>query len=672
MYAKDKIKKLRDDINYHNYRYYVLDDPVISDYEYDKLMKELIHLEKEHPELITPDSPTQRIGEEPTKVFPTITHSVPMLSLSNTYTEEEVIDFDRRVKNLLGGEKYQYVVELKIDGVAVCLIYRNGRYGQGATRGDGVTGDDITQNLKTIKSIPLNILKPLEGVDEFEVRGEVFMKKNEFIKLNEMQVEKGEKVFANSRNATAGSLKLQDPKIVAERPLSIFIYYLLVEKGKKDKYDSHYHNLKLLYEMGFPVNQNSRLCENIYKVLDYCKEWEEKREEVDYETDGVVVKVDSLRQWGILGSTAKSPRWSIAFKFKAKKIETVVRDVFWQVGRTGSITPVAVMEPVSLAGTVVKRATLHNVDEIKRLNIMLGDTVVIEKGGDIIPKVVEVNFSKRLPEAKTISAPKKCPVCGSEVVRFEDEAAIRCINFSCPEQVAKRIEHFASRNAMDIGGLGEALVEQLTENKMVSDPADIYYFKKEELSALERMGSKSAENLLSQIEQSKTRPLERLIFALGIRYIGAGAARDLAKRFSSIDEIKDAGLDELLTIEGIGEKMAKSIVEFFNRDENLKVLEKLRKAGVLMEKKREEVTERKTIEEIDGKTFVLTGTLERLTREEASKLIIENGGKVLSSVSKNTDYLLLGKNPGSKYDKANKLGVKIIKEDEFLRIMGVF
>ena len=667
MDAKEKIKELQDKINFHNYRYYVLSDPVISDYEYDMLMRELLELEKKHPELITTDSPTQRVGDQPTKVFPTFTHSIPMLSLSNTYTQEEVIDFDRRVKGLLEGEKYSFVTEIKIDGVAISLIYKNGIYFQGATRGNGEVGDDITQNLKTIKSIPLKILKPLDNVAEFEVRGEVFMKRGEFIKLNKKQEEKGEKIFANSRNATAGSLKLQDPKIVAERPLSVFIYYLFVKEEEKYRYDNHYQNLKLLYEMGFPVNQNYKFCNNIREVLDYCDELEEKREKLDYEIDGVVVKINSLRQREVLGNTAKSPRWAIAFKFEAKKIETNIRDVFWQVGRTGTITPVAVMDPVLLAGTVVKRSTLHNVDEIKRLEIMKGDTVLIEKGGDVIPKVVEVNFEKRPPDVKPIQIPKKCPVCGSDIVRFEDESAIRCINFSCPAQIERRIEHFASRNAMDIEGLGEALIKQLTINKMVSNPADIYFLGKPEVADLERMGQKSAENLFKQIEQSKTRPLDRLIFALGIRYIGAGAARDLAKRFSSIDELKNASLDELQSIDGIGDKMANSIIEFFSREENLKVLEKLRKSGVLMEK--EKAREKKRIETIDGKKFVLTGTLEKFAREEVSHIITENGGEVSSSISKNTDYLLLGKNPGSKYDKAIKLKIKIIKEEDFLKFL---
>ncbi len=661
-----EIKKLHNDINYHNYRYYVLNSPEISDYEYDMLMKRLIDLEKEHPEFLTSDSPTQRIGDEPTKVFPSFTHSIPMLSLANTYTEEEVIDFDRRVKTLLG-EEYQYVAELKFDGVAISLVYRDGKYVQGATRGDGIRGDDITQNLKTIRAIPLKILKPVEGIDEFEVRGEVFIGKEGFRKLNEKQIEMGENLFANSRNAAAGSLKLQDPKIVAQRNLSVFIYYFMTLESKMKLFDSHYDNLHMLHEIGFPVNQNHRICGNIDEVFEYCKEREEKRDKLDYETDGVVIKVNSFSQRNFLGNTAKSPRWAVAFKFKAKKTETILRDVFWQVGRTGTITPVAVMEPVLLAGTTVKRATLHNVDEIKRLDIMIGDSVIIEKGGDIIPKVIEINLQKRTQDAVPVEIPEKCPVCKSELVRLEGEAAVRCINFSCPEQIARRIEHFGSRNAMNIEGLGESLIEQMTANKIVSDPSDLYNLDKKEIAMLGRMGDKSAENLINSIEESKNRPLERLIFALGIRYIGLGAARELAKHFSSIGEIKEATLDELQEIDGIGDKMAESVVEFFGRNDNLKIIEKLRKTGVLMEKTAEE---KKVNEEINGKTFVLTGTLEKYSREEAAELIIENGGKVTSSVSSNTDFLLLGENPGSKYDKAVKLGIKIINESEFLRILG--
>ncbi|MFC1558737.1 NAD-dependent DNA ligase LigA, partial [candidate division KSB1 bacterium] len=614
------IEKLRENINYHNHRYYVLADPVITDYEYDLMLNELIKLEKEHPELISPDSPTQRVGDQPTKIFPSFTHSVPMLSLSNTYTEEEVIDFDRRVKELLGDEKYSYVAELKIDGAAVCLIYKNGRYIQGATRGNGVTGDDITKNLKTVKSIPLKVLKIPKGVNEFEVRGEVFMKKSEFSVLNKKQEENGEKPFANSRNATAGSLKLQDPRIVANRPLSLLVYYFQVRGTYNEKYNSHYSNLIMLSDMGFPVGKNFRLCGDIGEVLEYCREWDKKREELDYETDGVVIKIDLMSQRETLGSTAKSPRWAIAYKFKAQEAETRVKNITWQVGRTGTITPVAEMEPVQLSGTLVKRATLHNVDEIKRLGIMTGDMVLIEKGGDIIPKVIKVITEKRPADSESIEIPEKCPVCNSKVVQFKDETAIRCINFSCLAQVSKRIEHFASRNAMNIEGLGEASIEQLTQSREVTSAADLYFLDKEKVSGLERMGEKSTENLFLQIEESKNRPLDRLIFGLGIRFVGRESARILADKFHSINSLKNTSLDELVNINGIGERIGQSVIEFFKRNENLEIIDKLQKAGVVVEKA-EDAEKEKLVSAVESKSFVLTGALSSLTREEASDLI---------------------------------------------------
>ena len=663
---KEEIEKLREEIREHDYRYYVLNEPTISDYEYDQLMNKLILLERQHPELVTPDSPTQRVGGEPTKEFPTVVHEVPMLSLGNTYTQEELYEFEKRLENFLPGEKFEYVTELKFDGIAVNLIYRNGLLVQGATRGDGERGDDITNNLKTIRSIPLKLFVKENLPVDVEVRGEVFMTKEGFKKLNEQQEKMGERTFANPRNATAGTLKQQDPRVVAKRPLEFSAYYLLVPGGNESiGIHTHFDALHLMRELGFPVSRHIALCKSMWEVIDFCNLWEEKREELPYEIDGVVIKVNSLRQQRLLGSTAKSPRWAIAYKFKAKQATTLLKRIHLQVGRTGAVTPVAVLEPVFLAGSTISRATLHNEDEIKRKDIREGDTVLIEKGGDVIPKVVKVILEKRPKDSKPFKMPDKCPVCGSPLVRTEGEAAVRCENVACPAQVHKRIEHFASRTAMDIEGLGEALVHQLIENKLVSDYGDIYFLKKKDLVVLERMGEKSAQNLLDAIEKSKKRPLDRVIFALGIRYVGSGAAVLLADQFGSIDRLMKTPLSYLEAIEGIGPKIAESIVQFFQNKKNLEVLEKLRKAGVRMEEQREK--HKGGI--FAGKTFVLTGALSRFTREGATKLIESEGGKVSSSVSRNTDFVLVGENPGSKYRKALDLDIKIIDEDTFVAMI---
>ncbi len=664
----ERIEDLRKKIRHHDYLYYVKNEPEISDYEYDQLMLELTKLENEHPELITPDSPTQRVGGEPTKEFPTVIHSIQMLSLSNTYSEGELYEFDRRVKGLLPGEEYSYVTELKIDGVAISLIYRGGILVQGATRGDGVRGDDITNNLKTIRSIPLKVLElPNELMDEFEVRGEVYMTKKNFENLNRERELAEEKTFANARNATAGSLKLQDPKEVAQRHLTTFIYSLITaNQAEKDCCNEHFKSLNLLDSMGFPVNKNRRLCKNIKEVMEFCRYWEEKRDSLEYDIDGVVVKINSFRQQSILGSTAKSPRWAIAYKFKAKHAETILKDITWQVGRTGTVTPVAELEPVVLAGSTISRATLHNIDEIKKKDIRIGDRVHIEKGGDVIPKVVEPLKEFRTGEITPVTPPEVCPVCGEHLERPPGEAALRCPNIACPAQVARRIAHFASRTAMDIEGLGPSLIDQLTSRKIISDPGDLYFLKKDDIVNLERMAEKSAQNLLDGIEASKSRPLERVIFALGIRYIGIGAARILANRYQSLDKLMNAKLEELSSLEGIGEKTARSIVNFFKKKENLVLIDKLRKGGVKLKK---EIKKEKP-EIFAGKTFVLTGKLESFTREEASEIIIENGGNVSSGVSKKTDFVLAGENPGSKLEKALKLNVKIINEEEFKEMLN--
>ena len=665
MDVKKRIEELRKLIEKYDYEYYVLAQPSISDYEYDQLMKELEALEKAHPEFITPDSPTQRVSGQPIKEFPTVVHRKPMLSLSNTYNEGEFRDWDRRVRSALSGQHVEYVAELKIDGLAVSLIYENGRFVQGATRGDGIQGDDITPNLRTIRAIPLKVrghdLPPL-----FEVRGEVYMSKKAFLRLNKEREEQGEAVFANPRNAAAGSLKLQDPKLVAKRGLSLWAYYLDSDTPGFLA-ATHFENLQKLKDLGFPVNPNMRLCQSLDEVFDFVREWEEKRDSLPYEIDGVVVKVNDLRQQEQLGATAKSPRWAIAFKFKAVRVETLLERIVWQVGRTGIVTPVAELRPVQLAGTTVSRATLHNVDEIKRKDIHEGDYVFIEKGGDIIPKVVGVNSAKRKKPPKPLHIPERCPVCGTPLIRLEGEVAIRCPNLECPAQIKRRIEHFAGRTAMDIEGLGTALVDMLVDKGLVKNFADLYHLKKDDIAKLERMGEKSAQNLIRAIERSKKQPLDRLIFALGIPYIGTTAAKILAQKYKSLQALMNAPYEELEAIEGVGPKMAQSIVEFFKNEQNRKVISELIKAGVQTEAKEEEEPQGS---ELAGKIFVLTGTLPHLKRNEAARLIEQHGGRVSSSVSKKTSFVLAGADPGSKYEKAKQLNIPIIDEQTFLQMIG--
>ncbi len=662
-----KIEQLRTEIRQHDYKYYVLNDPSVSDFEYDQLLKELIHLEENNPELITSDSPTQRVGGEPIDSFQTIRHEVPMLSLGNTYSQEELYSFEKRLKNLLPEENLEYVAELKFDGIAMSLVYENGILVRGVTRGDGTEGDDITQNIRTLRSIPLQLILIEKGPRNIEVRGEVFMSKKGFARLNQMQETNSAKLFANARNAAAGTLKLQDPQIVAQRPLDFFAYFMRMRENSKSliTLNSHLDRLHMLRSLGFPVNRHVKLCKTMWDVIDYCESWEEKRESLPYEIDGVVIKVNGINQQHRLGSTAKTPRWAIAYKFKARQATTILRSIHLQVGRTGTITPVANLEPVLLAGSTISRATLHNEDEIRRKDIRVGDTVLIEKGGDVIPKVVKVIEDKRKQEALPFEMPEICPACHHRLLRLEGEAAIRCENIACPAQVHRRIEHFASRTAMDIEGLGESLVLQLVENNLLKDYGDIYYLRKADLLSLERMGEKSADNLLKAIEKSKRRPLDRVIYALGIRYVGTGAAILLADHFESIPALKNAPYDELEGIDGIGPTIAQSIVQFFKQQNNQGVLTKLEKAHVTMQEKRE--SKSKGI--FSGKVFVLTGALTRLTRDAAKELIQSEGGKVASTVSKKTDWVLVGENPGSKYQKALELAVDIIDEDTFVQLL---
>ncbi len=665
MSAQKRIEELKKEISRYDYEYYVLAQPTIDDYTYDQLMKELEALEAEHPELITVDSPTQRVSGEPQKAFHTVQHPQPMLSLSNTYNKNEFMEFDKRVRSGLDEkEEITYIAELKIDGAAVSLWYKNGVLKRGATRGDGTQGDDITQNIKTIRSIPLRILNNGSAPKEFEVRGEVFMPKRSFERLNKIREENEEALFANPRNAAAGSLKLQDARIVAQRRLDMFCYYLLPIGGELPGTKTHLENLQTLEKLGFHVDSHYQVCRDINAVMEYVREWEEKRTELPYDIDGVVVKVNTLQQQRRLGATAKSPRWAIAFKFKALRAETVILKIVWQVGRTGAVTPVAELEPVRLAGSTVARATLHNPDEIERKDIREGDYVFIEKGGDIIPKVVEVNLEKRKPDSRRTKIPATCPSCGETLQRTEGEAALRCVNSQCPEQLLRKIEHFASRGAMDIEGLGIAVVELLIQNDLLNDFADIYFLKKEKIAALERMGEKSAQNLLEAIETSKQQPLDRLIFGLGIPFVGSGAAKILAKSFRSLDGLAGAEREALEAIEGIGAKTADSIISYFAEKENQNVIERLRSAGLKLEQ--EETKEENN--PLNGLTFVITGTLPSLSRTEASAIIERNGGKVSSAVSSKTSYLLAGEKAGSKLQKAEKLGVPIISE-EILREM---
>lgn len=662
----NRIEKLRREIHEHDYRYHVLAEPSISDAEYDTLMRELIRLELAHPEFLTPDSPSQRVGGQPTKQFPTVTHQIPMLSLSNVYSEEELLDFDKRVRTLLGTQSYRYVCELKFDGLAISLKYQDGILVQGATRGDGMHGDNVTNNLKTIRSIPLRLRTKEKDLMDLEIRGEVFMKKKDFEKMNEERERSEEKLFANPRNAAAGTLKLQDPKLVAARPLDFFAYWL---NSETVELKSHHENLNSLRGLGFPVNGYSRLCNDAAGVIKYWKEWESKREDLPYDIDGIVTKVDSIRQQEILGNIAKSPRWATAFKFSARQAETKLKDIILQVGRTGAITPVADLEPVLLSGTTVSRATLHNVDYIKDLDIRIGDTVILEKGGDVIPKVSGVLHAKRSKNAPAYSISVKCPVCRSKLFRPEGEANYYCENYECPAQIKGRIEHFAHRGSMDIEGLGEMVIDQLVEKGFVRNYADLYslYERKDELLRLERWGEKSVQNLLDAIENSKEQPFHRVLYALGIRHVGAGVAQLIAEHYHSTHDLKNASFEDLRSIYEIGPKIAESIVRFFGDRRNIEIIDRLRKAGVRLEATAKEIRRRGTL---TGKTFVLTGTLPSLSREDAKALIEEQGGKVSSAVSAKTDYVIAGEQPGSKYDRARTLGIKILDEKEFKKLLG--
>jgi DNA ligase (NAD+) len=739
-----EIAELRDQIRYHEHRYYVLDDPEISDFEFDKLMHRLKELELQHPELVTPDSPTQRVGGAPAAEFPKVRHPSPMMSLDNTYSVDDLRDFDRRVRELAGRDRVEYVAELKLDGLSMALTYQDGELVRGVTRGDGEVGEDVTSNIRTIRSVPLRLeskkLKLIGHPAGFEVRGEVIMTRKAFELTNAQREAAGEQKFANPRNAAAGSIRQLDPRIVAERKLDMFIYYLLVNGAELP--GEHAQALETLSQMGFKVNPHWRRCPAFDDLLAYIQEWETKRDSLDYEIDGIVIKVNNTGLWQELGTTAKSPRWAVAFKYPARQATTRVNDIRAQVGRTGTLTPVADLEPVDVGGVTVSHATLHNMDEIERLGVKIGDTVLIQRAGEVIPQVVKV--VKHAEEGHEFAMPKKCPVCGEEVHRAEGEVAYRCVNTACPARLKESLLHFAGRRAMNIEGLGEALVDQLVDKGLVHDVAELYTLTKSGLVNLRRegdsaaaylarvlvaneipsvgektarilaehfgafetlrnasflelrmvagmtersaravadffassthesfewfaqKGDKWAENVLGEIRKSKSTPLPRLIFALGIRFVGERTGQLLANHFGSLDKLAKATLEELEETEEVGPRVAEAIREFFQEKRNREVLEKLRKAGLQFEQEQT----RKTDGMLAGKQFVLTGTLPTYSRDQAKQMIEESGGRVVGSVSKKTDYVVVGADPGSKLEKARALGIKTLDEAGLRELLG--
>ncbi|MGG4012059.1 NAD-dependent DNA ligase LigA [Bacillus smithii] len=658
--AEKRVRELHERLNQYSYEYYVLDQPTVPDAEYDRLMQELIEIENAFPELRTPDSPTQRVGGQPLEAFQKVRHDIPMLSLANAFGEGDLRDFDRRVRESLN-EEYSYVCELKIDGLAVSLSYENGVFIQGSTRGDGAIGEDITMNLRTIHSIPLRLKEPVS----IEVRGEAFMPKKSFEKLNREREERGETLFANPRNAAAGSLRQLDPKIAASRNLDIFLYG--IGNSGNVNIQSHSEGLDYLDRLGFKTNKERRKCKDIEEVIQYIKEYTEKRSTLPYEIDGIVIKVDSLAQQEKLGSTAKSPRWAIAYKFPAEEVVTKLLDIELSVGRTGVVTPTAVLEPVRVAGTTVQRASLHNEDYIREKDIKIGDEVVIKKAGDIIPEVVRPIKERRKGEEKEFHMPGHCPECGSELVRLDGEVALRCINPKCPAQIREGLIHFVSRNAMNIEGLGEKVIAQLFREQLVKDVADIYQLTKDQLLQLDRMGEKSVSNLLKAIEDSKENSLERLLFGLGIRHVGAKAAKTLAVHFETLDRLMKADVEELTAIPEVGEKMADAVVTYFHQPEVLELIQELKEAGVNMEYKGPKPVSRdQSSSYFAGKTIVLTGKLEALTRNEAKEKIEALGGKVSGSVSKKTDLVIAGADAGSKLAKAREFDIEIWDEEKLL------
>jgi DNA ligase (NAD+) len=661
-----QIEKLRDELRRHEYLYYVQDDPEISDVKFDKMMAELKQLEAEHPELVTPDSPTQRVGGAPRKGFETREHSPAMMSLDNTYSAEELEDFDRRVRELSGREKVDYVAENKFDGLSMSLIYEGGVLARGVTRGDGTTGEDVTANVRTIRSIPLRVdaaeLKKLRLPSNFEVRGEIVMPLRAFEALNEKQDEEGGKRFANPRNAAAGAVRMLDPEITRSRRLEFYGYYLLANGRMPTRL--HSEALEALQNLHFKVSIDWRVCESLNEVWKFIDALEKKRDKLPYEIDGAVIKVNEVSLQLELGSTAKAPRWAVAYKYPARQETTVVNDVIFQVGRTGTLTPVAVLEPVQVGGVTVSRSTLHNMDEIARLGLRIGDTVIVERAGEVIPHVLKM--VKEGKNRRPFRMPKKCPVCGSRIYRVEGEVAYRCVNSACPAKLKESVLHFAGRHAMNIDGLGEKIVDQLVEKGMVKDVADLYALKMEEVAELERMAERSAQNLINEIEGSKKQPLARLIYGLGVQFVGERTGQLLAEHFSSPEELAAATTEELENVPEVGPKVAVSITELFSEPANRNVIKRLNKAGVRPTAEKREIKSQK----LAGKSFVFTGGLLNRSREEAAVLVQQHGGKVSGSVSKKTDYVVVGTDPGSKYDKAKELGVAILTEAEFEKLLN--
>src|SRR5213082_895959 len=665
--VKKEIEELREKLRYHEYRYYVLDEPEISDAAYDRMMERLKELEAAHPELVTPDSPTVRVGGAPREGFQTVRHARPMLSLDNSFSYDALREWDRRVREGSGKEKIEYIAEHKFDGLSISLQYEDGVLVRGVTRGDGTTGEEVTPNVKTIRSVPLRVdavaLKRAKLPADFEVRGEVMMTRKAFEALNRQQERIGGKIFVNPRNSAAGAVRVLDPTITASRKLDFFAYYLLVDG--KVPFAKHSESLEALKQLRFRASDDWKLCNGIQEVIKYCEDWDAKREKLPYEIDGVVIKVNATAIQNELGYTAKAPRWAMAFKYPARQETTVVNDILVNVGRTGALTPVAILEPVQVGGVTVSRSTLHNMDEIERLGVQIGDTVLIERAGEVIPHVLKV--VKPGKNRKPFRMPKNCPECGSAIHHVEGEVAYRCVNAACPAKRKESILHFAGRHAMDIDGLGEKIVDQLVDKGMVKDVADLYALKEEEVAELGRMAEKSAQNLLEEIEASRKNSLARLIFALGIQFVGERTGQLLAEHFSSLEELAAAKEEELEQVPEVGPKVAASIVEFFSEPANRQLIKKLEKAGVRPTAEKTKVKSNK----LGGKSFVFTGGLANRSREEAGEIVKQHGGKIVGSVSKKTDYVVVGTDPGSKYDKAKELGVPILDESGFEKLVGL-
>ena len=661
----DKAHELRELINYHNHQYYILDNPAISDAEYDRLFDELLELEKTHPELVTPDSPTQRVGATPLKEFETVTHSVPMLSLNKATSQAEFLDFHRRVTELskTSGESMRYVVEPKFDGLAVEVVYERGTLSLGSTRGDGVVGEDVTLNLRTIKALPLRLLGR-RYPEIIDVRGEVIMKKPDFEKLNRERMKRGEPLFANPRNAAAGSVRQLDPKVTSARPLNMFAYATGRVLG--EDLTNHWDSLQYLKQLGFKVSRYVQRCDHVEQVNDYYHRMLEMRNGLPYEIDGIVIKVNEFSIQRKLGELSRSPRWAVAWKFPAQQEHTTVKDIIVNVGRTGALTPVALLEPVRVGGVEVSRATLHNEAELRKKDVRIGDRVVVQRAGDVIPEVVKIITSHRTGKEKAFVMPDRCPVCGSKVERAEGEAIHRCTGIDCPAQIKENLAHFVSKAAMNMDGLGHKFLEQMIDKKIIEDQADLYFLKKEDLMKMDRMGDKLAENILKAIDGSRNPGLTNLIYALGIRNVGYHLAGVLAKHFKSIDTLAKQSTEDLAGVHEIGPVVAESIYNFFRNPRNLSVLKKLKEGGVTFPV--EKTPEKET--PISGKTFVLTGGLESFTRTDARKTIEDMGGRVASSVSKKTDFVIVGKAPGSKYDDALRLGIQILDENDFRKIIA--